>query len=164
MCSWRLRAAEGVRNQLFNSWLIEETPRLSWAYTKLMRLPSAIASEDLVLYFASAFGTFAYFSKRTVQRVKYIHWEGMANVLGVSLGSSEKPSSTCIGKVWLKLKGEKLSKEKCYLKGVLKCQLTTFAKVEVWKASAEPSLRQQGYAWKAPWTLLILAPANDHCC
>lgn len=60
MYSWGLSAAEGVRDQLFNSWLIEETPRLSWAYTELMWLPSAIASEDRVLYFASAFGTYVF--------------------------------------------------------------------------------------------------------
>ena len=37
--------------------------------------------------------------KTTVQRVKYIDFEGVVNILSVPLGTSEEQSSTCIGKV-----------------------------------------------------------------
>lgn len=56
-----------------------------------MQLPSAITSEDPVLYFPSATGIFFFF-KGTVQRFEYRHFQGM--VLRVPLGSSEKQNST----------------------------------------------------------------------
>lgn len=63
MYSWRWSAAEGVRDQLFNPWLIEETTKVVPGIHRAQATPSAIASEDLVLCFASAFGTSAYFLK-----------------------------------------------------------------------------------------------------